>query len=238
MFAASSSLLVWLADSYRTALQSLARVDRERRLLMEEMRHRSRNSLTVTQTIIASTFKCSPEMMATVMGRLRAVLSSEALLLDAAQAGEQLRDIVNSELLAFGQDRYEAVGSEVVLTARHARSWALIVHELATNSAKHGALREAEGKVLVTWFLKQDFLDFEWREVGASLSSGASASPGFGTKLIDAMVKSVGGEISRQFENDGLRIKILVPVENLTTRHDQGEKVQEPPTAKLQPILH
>ena len=90
LFASSCALLVWLADSYRTAVQRLTQADHERQLLFDEMQHRSRNSLAVLQSVVTNTLKAHPELSENLLGRLRAVLSSEDMLLKDAQAGERL----------------------------------------------------------------------------------------------------------------------------------------------------
>jgi len=212
LFAGSAGLLVWLTNSYRRTVYKLIEADRQRQLLFDELKHRSRNNLAVAQSIVTNSLKKHPELSSELLGRLRAVLSSDDLLLTDQKLGEQLRNIINAELEPYGLERYEAVGTEIVLNARHARNWALIIHELTTNAAKYGALHAPAGKVLVTWFLKDGSLDFEWCEVGAVTPDASVPSSGFGTKLVDAMCRALGGQIVRNFEDGGFRCQISVPM--------------------------
>jgi two-component sensor histidine kinase len=130
-------------------------------------------------------------------------------------AGERLQTILNNELSPYGTDQVIANGSDIVLPARHARAWALIVHELATNAVKYGALASPDGRVLITWLRVGENLDFWWVETGGADAPQIPASAGFGTKLIDAMVKSLGGTITRSVERDGLKCSISVPLSEL-----------------------
>lgn len=212
LFIASSALLIWLSEGYRKAVHDLREEKSFRDLLLDEVRHRSRNSVAVAKTIVDNTLKSDPQTAATINGRLATLLSAESLLMEETGAGERLQTILNNELSPYGSDQVIATGSDIVLPARHARAWALIVHELATNAVKYGALGYPDGRVLITWLRVGENLDFWWVETGGSAAPQLPASSGFGTKLIDAMVKSLGGTITRSVERDGLKCSISVPL--------------------------
>ncbi len=215
LFGLSSGLLIWLSNGYRNAVHELREEKSFRDLLLEEVRHRSRNSVAVAKTIVDNSLRSDPQAAATINGRLATLLSADALLMEDTGAGERLQAILNSELSPYGTERVIATGSDIVLPARHARAWALIVHELATNAVKYGALGRPDGRVLITWLRVGEKLDFWWVEKGGPDAPKAPTSGGFGTKLIDAMVKSLGGTITRTVERDGLKVSISVPLSEL-----------------------
>ncbi len=66
--------------------------------------------------------------------------------------------------------------------------------------------------MLITWLRSEDTLDFWWVETGAPAAPPPRANGGFGTKLIDAMVRSLGGTITRGIEEGGLKCAIMVPL--------------------------
>lgn len=235
LFSVSSGLLIWLSNGYRNLVYDLREEKVLRDLLLDEVRHRSRNSVAVAKTIVDNSLKSDPEAAATINGRLATLLSSDALLMEDTSAGERLQTILNSELSPYGSNQFIATGSDIVLPARHARAWALIVHELATNAVKYGALSHAEGRVMITWLRVEENLDFWWVETGGRDMPPLRSGGGFGTKLIDAMVKSMGGVITRKMESEGLKCSITVPLSELelpvrTARPAAPASVTAPPT--------
>jgi two-component sensor histidine kinase len=214
LFVLSSGLLVWLSNNYRNAVRDLQEQKSIRDLLLEEVRHRSRNSVAVAKTIVDNSLRSDPETAATINGRLATLLSADALLMEETGAGERLQTVLSNELNAFGPEQIIATGPDIVLPARHARAWALIVHEIATNAVKYGALGHESGKVLITWLRVADTLDFRWVETGVPDVRSPGAN-GFGTRLIDAMVRSLGGTIVRTVEPDGMNFSINVPLDEL-----------------------
>jgi two-component sensor histidine kinase len=100
--------------------------------------------------------------------------------------------LVEQSLGSFG-DRVVIKGSDVYLSAVTAQGFALILHELATNAVKHGALGARGGTVTVTWCQKAnspDVLFFGWREAGGPPAE-APQRRGFGTKLLEIAVPTV-----------------------------------------------
>jgi two-component sensor histidine kinase len=85
----------------------------------------------------------------------------------------------------------------------------LLVHELTTNAAKHGALACATGKLSILWSLANNTLDIEWKEIGGP----AVVSPdhrGFGLKLLSSALEQFGGSVDTIFENTGLICRMRV----------------------------
>lgn len=199
LFLTSASLIIWVANSYRKALADVADGEETRKLLVREMEHRTRNSLSVSKSVIDQTLKHDPDTARNLFARLRLLLETERLL------GEQERDrdikgLLSEALTCYGRDRVVLRGEAVLLPPKRAKNLALIAHELATNSAKYGALSVCDGRLVVQWRVDGERLTIDWRETGSSEQTARRPGSGFGSKLIDAMVRDARGEIIRECE--------------------------------------
>jgi two-component sensor histidine kinase len=211
LFLVCSALTVWIAGGYRQLVASMKEADEHRALLFEEMQHRAKNCISVTRVIVENTLKSETEKAERVMGRLQTVLSYDQVFLDRNQAGERLRDIVVEQIKPYDEARFMLKGGDIVITPQNARCWALIIHELATNAAKYGALSRPDGSVRIAWAKDADELALSWIESGVRDDSARDASTptsGFGTKLIHAMVRGLDGRIESHFTDDGLHCTI------------------------------
>jgi PAS domain S-box-containing protein len=222
----------WLADYYPIrepdgSVQAVAAIvveiternqaEARQRLLLRELNHRVKNSLAVVQAIARQTVAGATSPAAFVEafeGRLRAVALTHNLLTDSNWRGAQLASLVREELRAHaGDGRVAITGEDVLLNPDLSGTLGLVVHELATNAAKHGSLSVPTGRVAVGWTVGPrdgaPQLDLLWRETG-----GPAASPparrGFGSMLIE---RSLGkGRVGLNFEPSGLVCRIELPL--------------------------
>ena len=105
---------------------------------------------------------------------------------------------------------------EIRLDDRGATPLALIFHELATNAAKYGALKEPAGQVVITSQLRGPDVVMTWEERGGPPVEQPPMSSGFGANLITMSVeRHLAGTINRQWDRDGLRVEIVTPERNL-----------------------
>jgi two-component sensor histidine kinase len=122
--------------------------------------------------------------------------------------GIDLNHLARAELEVFSH-RASIRGVSVLLSPQHAQNFALALHELATNSAKYGALSNAMGKVQVAWTIEADqagsVLKFKWKESG-----GPPVNPptrqGFGSQLL----KGIFSDVKLKYPLEGLRCDIEV----------------------------
>jgi two-component sensor histidine kinase len=96
-------------------------------------------------------------------------------------------------------------------------SLTMVLHELASNAAKHGALKSKGGKLRVAWWQEMEgdasHLYLSWEEIGATARSGQEkGDAGYGTALIDSTVTSLGGKVERVLNKCGLSICIVIPL--------------------------
>lgn len=159
-------------------------------LLARELQHRTKNLLSVVQSIASATLPADSTREG-YFKRLHALARAQDLLMKGDGRGASFKQLVAQVLESFGQ-RVFTSGPDLLLSATTAQGFALILHELATNAAKHGSLSGQTGTISVQWSHEAgppSALFFSWRERG-----GPPASPpkrkGFGTKLLEVAVAS------------------------------------------------
>jgi CheY-like chemotaxis protein len=104
-----------------------------------------------------------------------------------------------------------AEGSTLLLDSRRAQTVALVLHELATNAAKHGALVLSSGRIRLGWRQEGSFLVLEWSEGGGPPVHRPS-SRGYGMRVISASIEQLGGEAKFDWKSDGLRCVLSLPL--------------------------
>ncbi len=90
-------------------------------------------------------------------------------------------------------------------------SFALLLHEFATNSVKYGALSDPQGRISIKWLLDGDMLEFVWLEERPRTGLEPSHTSGFGTFLVEAKARSLAAKIERTWTTHGLEIHIRIP---------------------------
>jgi two-component sensor histidine kinase len=196
----------------RQAADYLERKQAERthQTIMRELEHRSNNLLTVIQSIAQRSL--GGEAKEAFEARLHALARVNRALLRSNWSGVDLDQLVRSELEPFSR-RATIAGVSVILPAQMAQNFTLVLHELATNSAKYGALSTDPGKIVVFWTIERNgsgsVLKFKWQESG-----GPPVVPplrhGFGTKLL----KAVFSEVRLEYPVEGLKYEIDVPLKS------------------------
>jgi PAS domain S-box-containing protein len=195
--------------------------DRQR-LLMEELAHRVKNTLTVVQAIVMQTLRgsgASPEARETLATRLLALSRAHDLLMQGSWSEASLQALVDNTatLHAHGEaGRFRTQGSDIMLGSRSAMSLALVLHELATNAVKYGALSVPEGHVLILWetvaVADQACLRFRWEEVGGPTVM-PPARQGFGSRLIErSFGQSLGARIGLDYPETGVTFTLEAPI--------------------------
>jgi two-component sensor histidine kinase len=172
-----------------------------------ELQHRSNNLLAVIQSI-AQRSLAGDQSKKTFEARLQALARANRALVRSNWGGVDLNQLVRNELEAFSK-RASVSGVSVLLSPQHAQNFTLALHELATNSAKYGALSKITGKVEVSWTIQPDrsgsVLKFTWQESGGPPVS-LPARQGFGTQLL----KGIFSHVSLEYPVEGLRCEIEV----------------------------
>ena len=191
-----------------------AAVEERRSLLLREMNHRIKNLLATVQAIANQTFKdrATPDSLRAFGSRLAAMAAAHDLLVTEHWESSDLQATVAAALAPFGAGRFGIEGPRVRITARAAVSLSMVLHELATNAAKYGALGVPAGQVAVRWWLEEgesgERFRFTWTESGGPPVEEPDRR-GFGTKLIEtALASEVSGTSRLVFARSGLSFSL------------------------------
>lgn len=217
----SDDKLSFLQEALRRTREAIERRRAEdvRELLTGELHHRIKNMLAVVQAIATQTFRGEsvPDELDTFHARLTALGAANEALTQDSWRKASLEAVVlracSAQVGAAG--RIRSTGPQLVIKAQAVTAFSLALHELCTNAAKYGALKNPEGFVEVSWTSEDERLQFSWNEVGVSDITPPSRD-GFGSKLIErSLVRQFGGKWTRDFAPSGLRVHFDLPLDRL-----------------------
>ena len=151
-----------------------------------------------------------------------ALARAHTLLAEAYWTGAELRALLEGELTAFlapvdGQDMPQVTleGPPVMLPPAAAQGVSMVLHELATNATKHGALSRPGGRVSVRWMLKEPAgrLTLHWSEAGGPPVEAPPQRQGFGSRMVEATIRrQLGGVVRRSWRREGLECELELPL--------------------------
>jgi two-component sensor histidine kinase len=205
------------------------RAEEQRRLLVNELDHRVKNTLATIQSIARQTLNgaADAEGRRAFEGRLLALSQAHNVLTREHWVSARLHDIVANTFEPYGtpaDGTFRMNGPDIRLSPHAALALALALHELATNAAKYGALSVREGCVGLRWSIDPArapaCLRLNWVEVG-----GPPVTPprrrGFGSRLIErGLAMEIDGKVKLEFNPRGVRCRIEVPLAALGGVHD------------------
>ncbi len=189
------------------------RAERHLKLVVAELKHRVKNTISVVSGIARQTFRpaVSAEQFDIFADRLAALSRAHDLLTEEHWESVGLSDLI--EIVATeagGPARFRAEGPDIRLPAQVATGLSMVLHELTTNALKYGALSAAEGVVSVVWTVcpESRALELSWEERGGPPVAEPERR-GFGTKLIELMIaEKPGSEATIDYAREGLRCRL------------------------------
>jgi PAS domain S-box-containing protein len=204
------------------------RAEQQQHLLIREMDHRIKNLFAVASGMIAMSArsaKTPQELASALRDRLMALAQAHALTLAVPSNGgrrsEQsttLRTLIETILSPYdgrtdaGNARVTISGHNIPIAGSAVTSFALLLHEFATNAAKYGALSNSTGYIDIACSDNDGQVALTWTERGGPRVDHQSDGEGFGSLLAHATVKSqFAGEISRNWNPEGLTIELTFP---------------------------
>jgi PAS domain S-box-containing protein len=184
--------------------------------LAREAEHRSNNLLaSVLATVNLSKSDTSDGLKRAIEGRIRALANVHSLFVAARWIGAELSTIAAQELAPYSEGtgtRVKISGPQVLLKPDIAQAIAVILHELATNAAKYGALSAAEGQMELEWSHEEDGrLILRWTETGGP-EVQIPTRQGFGSRIINQLAAQLHGEARFEWRVDGLFCEIAFRV--------------------------
>jgi two-component system CheB/CheR fusion protein len=207
---------------------AIARAEERQRLLLAELQHRVRNTLSVVRSIArrsAETSTSVEEYASHLDGRLNAFARTQAVVTRDPESGVDLEYLIVEELLVYNVREGEQLrisGPTMRLQPKAAETFALAIHELATNAIKYGALSQPAGRINISWRVENAAeaaqLIFDWREKG-----GPTVMPpkrkGFGSELLERTIAfELKGKTTLAFDPAGFSCTISVPMTRLVVR--------------------
>lgn len=197
----------------------------EKELLLQEMRHRIKNSISRVMAIARQTASTSgnlDEFNSSFSSRLNAMASAQDLLARSHWGRANLGDLLKTELGQVFGDNGEASnveGPAVNLNERATQGLGLVFHELATNALKYSGVADGNAELSVRWRYEgkgeKRFLVIVWLEKGNVIAEEPKGK-GFGSRLVEASVRGeLQGEIDRRFDTEGMSVTFRIPVRQI-----------------------
>ena len=182
-----------------------------RELVIAELSHRVKNLFAVIRAILSLSQREAADpadAFARAAGRIEALGRAHSRSL--GRGADDLEGLLAAVLRPMGENRFALAGPPVEVPADHLTPLGLILHELATNAAKHGALSRPDGRVDVRWALDRDVVRLTWAEDGGPPppEAASAARAGFGNRMLDAAAQQLGGRVARRWTEAGLVVEI------------------------------
>ncbi|MCJ1959186.1 response regulator [Novosphingobium mangrovi (ex Hu et al. 2023)] len=192
------------------------RAERTQRLLIGELNHRVKNTLATVQAICSQGFRHarSPEdFQEAFTGRIQALSRAHSLLSATTWDSASLRHLIADQVAigAIGEDRLRLSGPDIDLPPELALRFSLILHELATNAHKYGALSNETGTVSLSWTREGEWISLCWQEAGGPPVVKPERR-GFGSSLIEGSLAADGARIHADYAPEGVRWDLMVPL--------------------------
>jgi PAS domain S-box-containing protein len=194
------------------------------RSLLDELNHRTQNTLATVQAIARQTLRGAADkrVVDAFEGRILALSKAHGLLGRKHWEAVSLRDVIDQILQPFGLNdcrmaRFSVEGDDFRLQPKAALTLAMVLHELATNAAMHGALSNGvTGKIDIAWQVEPtppgDRIRLRWQESGGPPVTAPSRK-GFGSRLFEnGPAQALDGEVGLDYEPAGVVCRITIPV--------------------------
>jgi two-component sensor histidine kinase/PAS domain-containing protein len=204
-----------------TDMTERKRAEEQQTMMVAELNHRVKNILAIVQSVAAQTMRSSSTLenfSDAFTGRLRALAIAHDILTHTRWIGIGLNELLVAVLAPYRtpeDPRFSIMGPAVLLPARAVVPLSMVLHEMATNAAKYGALSTRRGRIGITWQVSGDIeksVELVWQEQGGPAVT-AGVSGGFGTRLIDLVIgHDLDGSTQADFDSAGVRWTIAFPV--------------------------
>ena len=201
------------------------------RALNAELDHRVKNVLATVRAIITQTPKSDSSLadfVAGLDGRMKSLARTHELLSRNHWQDVSLAEVVRREIAPYATGNATVLGPGVTLKAAAAQAMAIVLHELATNAAKHGAFSQPSGRLFVGWCWLSNGshgrLGIHWQESGGPPISTPSQT-GFGTSVIRELIPfELGVTVDLTFASDGLQCRLEIPADWFSSEASISER--------------
>ena len=227
----SSGKIVGLSTIWQD-ISEAKRAEANQKLLNMELIHRTKNLMTVVQAVAARSLhgeQSFEQARHSLLRRLDAISRACTSLTETSWRGVSLDRIIASECEEHG-NAIGCDGPRLLLNASAAQSFALVMHELATNATKYGSLSVPNGRVMIRWHIEdcggERRLQLRWHEVGGPKVQ-APKRRGFGHTLLQRIMSDGNSYIaSANYDVDGLIYDLDVDLEAISAQAPTGHHFQ------------
>lgn len=199
------------------------RAEEQKDLLLREMNHRIKNLFTISSSLVSLSGQHAtsvPEIVSDLRSRFSALAKAHSLTLATSEdithePETTLHALARTVLLPYlgeNSPRLKVTGADWTIAGADITNFALLLHEFATNAAKHGALSSASGTIDIECSEADQQMTVVWRERGVADVAASKLDTGFGSVLIRATVEHALRGIFRQALNsDGIELTLVFP---------------------------
>jgi len=218
-----------------------AAADRQE-LLIAELNHRVRNILTLIRGLVGHSkagVSTLDDFAKVLNDRIHALSRAHDQITRGNWGAAPLEKLFRTEVAAYlgaKANRFEIIGPPVQVAPQAFATLALVVHELVTNSAKYGALKDSHGRVKVSWVIDETGrLVIDWMERGGPAVQ-APTRRGFGSTVIERSIPyDLQGEASISYELAGVVARFVIPAAFVEASLQESEMSKQPPTDVVGP---
>jgi len=204
--AAHAAVAIDNARLYATTQEDM----RSKELLLNEFKHRVKNTLATVLAIAGQTLrKSDKEEREAFVARLHALAHAHDALTGREWDRASICELVQRTLAPFAKERFAIDGPDASIAGNGALHLTMALHELATNAVKYGALSNQDGKVTITWSIAGDRVELTWQERGGP-PVVAPTHKGFGSVMVE---QATDGQAELTFPPEGVRCTLAVSLE-------------------------
>lgn len=193
--------------------------EEEREVVVMEMHHRIKNLFNLSSALASISSRNSDTkeaMLKDLKQRLNGLAKAHDLILPGfhdQQQAVKMKDLLTVLLQAYSLDTNSKnnvciSSSEFLVGERSITSIAMLIHELATNSVKYGALSADTGRLVLDCLENESYISIVWNETGVDTGKAPPESNGFGSEMTERVIKQVNGSIARSWTDDGLTVTL------------------------------
>lgn len=187
--------------------------EERRALLVREVNHRANNTLSVVQSLVRLTQgEDVPDYRKRLEHRILSLARSQSLIDQAEQKPTALAVLIAGELAAFREHLALDVAEAPDLSPAAVQPMAMILHEMATNAAKHGAFAAAGGQVLISAMPGAGEVVLRWTEQGGPAIAAAPQRRGTGMAVIQSQIRRLNGTLAMDWRPAGLAVEARIPL--------------------------
>lgn len=220
LFALVAGFIVVVVSLLHGAADRLLIARERQELLTRELHHRSQNLFAVIQALVRRTLKDSKTLdqaSENLNGRLMALSRAHTALARDVWKGTRLSEIIKQELNGFSR-QINLTGCDIAINTTAAQNFALIIHELATNAIKYGALSSLDGSIVIegkTNINGRPRFKFRWKELNGP-PVRIPTRQGFGSTILLKLATQLSKDVKLEYAPDGLAYELRLDLSVIT----------------------